>query len=70
MGKEFPSAKVDMLVDLACAVAHAPEVLLLDEPSSGIAQAETDALATVLRRVRARTGCTMLLIDHDIPDQA
>ena len=54
------------IVDFACAVAHAPDVLLLDEPSSGIAQKEVDALAPVLRKLREDTGCTMLLIEHDI----
>ncbi len=32
------------IVDLAMCMAHDPSVLLLDEPSSGIAQAETEAL--------------------------
>ncbi len=33
------------VVDLACVVAHRPSVVLLDEPSSGIAQREAEALA-------------------------
>ncbi len=32
------------IVDLACVLAHRPTVVLLDEPSSGIAQRETEAL--------------------------
>jgi ABC-type branched-subunit amino acid transport system ATPase component/ABC-type branched-subunit amino acid transport system permease subunit len=55
------------VVELACAVAHAPSVLLLDEPSSGIAQRESEALAEVLRALRDRTGATLLVIEHDIP---
>jgi branched-chain amino acid transport system ATP-binding protein len=55
------------LVDLACAIAHHPDVLLLDEPSSGIAQKEVEALGPLLRRVRDEAACTMLLIEHDIP---
>jgi branched-chain amino acid transport system ATP-binding protein len=39
----------------------------LDEPSSGIAQAETEALGEVLRRLRDETGCAVLLIEHDMP---
>jgi ABC-type branched-subunit amino acid transport system ATPase component len=54
------------IVDFACVVAHAPDVLLLDEPSSGIAQKEVDQMAPLLRKLRADTGCTMLLIEHDI----
>ena len=37
------------VVDLACVVAHRPTVVLLDEPSSGIAQRETEALGPLLR---------------------
>jgi branched-chain amino acid transport system ATP-binding protein len=54
------------LVDLACALAHRPSVLLLDEPSSGIAQAEAEALAPVLRNVRDTLGTSMLVIEHDL----
>lgn len=54
------------LVDLACAVAHRPRVLLLDEPSSGIAQKETEQLVPLIRRVQGEIGCTILLIEHDI----
>ena len=32
------------IVDLACVLAQGPSVLLLDEPSSGIAQREAEAL--------------------------
>jgi branched-chain amino acid transport system ATP-binding protein len=53
------------LVDLACALAHRPSVLLLDEPSSGIAKAEAAALAPVLRNVRDALGTSMLVIEHD-----
>jgi ABC-type branched-subunit amino acid transport system ATPase component len=42
-------------------------VLLLDEPSSGIAQAETESLGPLLRRVRFETGCSILIIEHDMP---
>ncbi len=55
------------IVDLACSVAHEPKVLLLDEPSSGIAQRETEALAALLRRVREMLECTVLVIEHDMP---
>jgi len=55
------------IVDLACVVAQGPSVVMLDEPSSGIAQRETEALGPLLRRIRDRTGCAMLLIEHDMP---
>ena len=55
------------IVELACIIAHGPRVLLLDEPSSGIAQRETEALAPLLHRIRARLQCAILIIEHDIP---
>jgi branched-chain amino acid transport system ATP-binding protein len=55
------------VVDLAMILAHNPSVVLLDEPSSGIAQRETEELAPLLRRVRSETGCAMLVIAHDMP---
>ena len=55
------------VVDLAMAIAHDPAVLLLDEPSSGIAQKETEALAPLLLRIRDETGCAVLVIEHDMP---
>jgi branched-chain amino acid transport system ATP-binding protein len=55
------------IVDLACVLAHEPTVLLLDEPSSGIAQREAEALGPLLERVRDALGATLLVIEHDIP---
>jgi ABC-type branched-subunit amino acid transport system ATPase component/MFS family permease len=55
------------IVDLACSLAHGPSVLLLDEPSSGIAQREAEALGPLLVRIRERTGATLLVIEHDVP---
>jgi ABC-type branched-subunit amino acid transport system ATPase component len=55
------------IVDLAMSIAHDPRVLLLDEPSSGIAQRETEALGPLLVDIRRATGCAMLIIEHDMP---
>jgi branched-chain amino acid transport system ATP-binding protein len=54
------------LVDLAAVVAHQPSVVLLDEPSSGVAQREVEAMVDLLRGVRDRLGATMLVVEHDI----
>ncbi|MDT7571205.1 MAG: hypothetical protein QOE05_1379 [Actinomycetota bacterium] len=54
-------------VDVACMIALEPSVLLLDEPSSGLAQAETEVLGPLLSRIVRETGCGMALIEHDIP---
>ncbi len=55
------------IVDLGMSIAHAPSVLLLDEPSSGIAQRETEALGPLLLRIQAELGCSLLVIEHDMP---
>jgi ABC-type branched-subunit amino acid transport system ATPase component/MFS family permease len=55
------------VVDLACVLAQGPSVLLLDEPSSGIAQREAEALAPMLRRVRDELGASLLVVEHDLP---
>ncbi|MEA3075749.1 MAG: hypothetical protein QOF60_657 [Actinomycetota bacterium] len=55
------------IVDLAMAIAHRPSVLLLDEPSSGIAQRETEALGPLLMRIKDEVGCSLLVIEHDMP---
>ena len=55
------------IVDLACLLAHDPTVMLLDEPSSGIAQREAEALGPLLLRIREQTGATLLVIEHDVP---
>ncbi|MCU1398973.1 MAG: ABC-type branched-chain amino acid transport system, ATPase component, partial [Acidimicrobiales bacterium] len=55
------------VVDLACQVAHRPTVILLDEPSSGIAQREVEALAPVLLRLRDEMGASLIVIEHDMP---
>ena len=54
------------IVELACVLAQAPEVVLLDEPSAGVAQREAEALVPVLRRVQAELGCSMVVVEHDM----
>ncbi|HEX5265681.1 MAG TPA: ATP-binding cassette domain-containing protein, partial [Acidimicrobiales bacterium] len=55
------------IVELACMLAHRPSILLLDEPSSGIAQRETEALGPLLLRIRDQLDCSVLIIEHDMP---
>lgn len=55
------------VVELAAVLAHDPAVLLLDEPTSGIAQREGEALGRLLLDLRAQTGSAFVIIEHDVP---
>ncbi len=55
------------IAELACLVALEPSLLLLDEPSAGIAQRETEALGDLLRRLKTHLQATVLIIEHDMP---
>ncbi len=55
------------IVELACAVSTKPDVLLLDEPTSGIAQRESEALGELLLGLRDQTGSGFIVIEHDVP---
>ena len=54
------------LVDLAAVLAHQPALVLLDEPSSGVAQREVEAMGRLLRTVREQLDATLLIVEHDI----
>jgi ABC-type branched-subunit amino acid transport system ATPase component/ABC-type branched-subunit amino acid transport system permease subunit len=55
------------IVELACVLAQNPAVVLLDEPSGGVAQRETEALGPLLKRVQQLSACSLLVIEHDMP---
>ncbi|MBA3744840.1 ATP-binding cassette domain-containing protein, partial [Sporichthya sp.] len=54
------------IVELACVLAQEPDVVLLDEPSAGVAQREAEALVPVLRRVQSDLSCAMVVVEHDM----
>jgi branched-chain amino acid transport system ATP-binding protein len=53
------------LVEVARALAVAPKLLLLDEPSSGLTQAESERFGDLLVRLSGR-GLAVLLVEHDV----
>lgn len=55
------------LVELARALATKPTVLLLDEPSSGLDESESDALGALCTEMAERNGLAVLLVEHDMP---
>ena len=55
------------VVDLASIVLANPRLLLLDEPTAGIAQREAEAFIPLLQRLHEVTDSTILLVEHDVP---
>ncbi len=53
------------MVELARALATGPELLLLDEPASGLNTREKEDLGKMIRRIRDQ-GITILLVEHDM----
>jgi ABC-type branched-subunit amino acid transport system ATPase component len=53
-------------LELARAAALAPEFLLLDEPTSGMSDAESLAMVAHVRSTAAKLGAGVLVIDHDL----
>jgi ABC-type branched-subunit amino acid transport system ATPase component/ABC-type branched-subunit amino acid transport system permease subunit len=55
------------ICDLAGVVASEPRIVLLDEPTAGLAQREVEAFAPLLRKLRDDYGMSMLVVEHDMP---
>jgi branched-chain amino acid transport system ATP-binding protein len=53
-------------LELAVALANTPEVLLLDEPTAGMAPAERGALMALTERIARERGLTVLFTEHDM----
>ena len=57
---------VRKLVDVAMAVTHQPKLLLLDEPTSGVAVEEKFPLMDVIMHAIEGTEATVLFVEHDM----
>ncbi|WP_432514484.1 ABC transporter ATP-binding protein [Kineococcus sp. SYSU DK001] len=54
--------------EVAAALLHSPELLLLDEPTIGLDVLSSERLRRFLRAERAERGTTLLLTTHDMGD--
>jgi BCD family chlorophyll transporter-like MFS transporter len=59
------STGMKRILDLAVATAHRPSLLILDEPSSGLAAAEIEHLAALIKRWRDTSNAAILVVEHD-----
>ncbi len=68
--RERPAGQVDTgtarRLELARAAALAPSFLLLDEPTTGMSEAESRAMIEHVRRTADAVGAGVLVIDHDL----
>lgn len=53
-------------VELARALVDDPQVLLLDEPRSGLGESDSKRLSALLRRIGVERNCSILLVEHDM----
>jgi len=69
-GRERPAGELDTgtarKLELARAAALAPAFLLLDEPTTGMNEAESAAMIEHVRRTAGSVGAGVLVIDHDL----
>jgi branched-chain amino acid transport system ATP-binding protein len=54
------------LTDIAMAVALRPRLLLMDEPTSGVASSDKMAVVETLARVLRQSGVTAVFVEHDM----
>jgi len=57
-------------VAIAGVIAMRPEVLVLDEPTAGLDPRSHDDVLKMILGIRKRTGCTILLVSHNMEDVA
>src|ERR1700761_3812929 len=53
--------------EIATALTLKPRLLLLDEPTAGMGEHETYAVANLIRRLHRNSAYTIVLIEHDMP---
>ena len=54
------------LVEIAMSLSVSPALVMLDEPTAGLAEAEADRILSVIRDLRARLGLTVLFVEHNM----
>ena len=55
------------IVELGALIALDSKLMLLDEPTAGVAQRETEAFGPLIRMIKEELGASILIIEHDMP---
>lgn len=55
------------IAELASLLAVDARVILLDEPTAGVAQKETEVFGPLIKRIQRELHATVVIIEHDIP---
>ena len=55
------------IVELGSLLAVDAQVLLLDEPTGGVAQRETEAFGPLIKRIQVELDAAVVVIEHDMP---
>ncbi len=67
----YPAATLSLgdqrRLEIARAIVSKPKLILLDEPVSGVSEAEADELRQLLLRINAEQKIAMLVVEHNIP---
>ena len=53
-------------LEMAMCLVQDPKLLLLDEPTAGMARADTENTINLLKEIRTKRGITMAIIEHDM----
>jgi branched-chain amino acid transport system ATP-binding protein len=53
-------------LEMAMCLSQSPKLLLLDEPTAGMARADTESTIELLKEIQARLKITMAIIEHDM----
>ena len=53
-------------VEIAITLATNPKMILLDEPTAGMNQKETDKMVNLIKELNNKTGTTILITEHDM----
>ena len=71
MGHKFPSEMsggMQKRAALARALIRNPNILYLDEPTTGLDPTRTGSIHSLIRRTHEKFGLTVVMVSHDVPD--